>query len=334
MKKDKFVLRATLRFLAAARRANEGIASRRASDAEAVRALNFQRNSGRVAEAPSERGSAAAAEGGKNRPWSERNKFVLLVIFSALWAGASFAGQTPDAWQTLKGEHFVVYYRPDVPDDFAQTTMDSAENALQRITDNMGIIDDLEWAAEKRIKIYVYSDHDDFVTNGHQALWSHGAALVRLAKIVTYPEAGGFFDAILPHELGHIVFRHDIGLSAAVPLWFEEGVAIYQEKAKRLGSDKLVREAIKNGQFIPLSRLTGMRLYRNSNSQIVDLFYTESASAVHYLITQWGSLEFTMLLNELKSGTPFDKALHKVYLRFETIDDLNQAWVDYLQVQS
>ena len=108
-------------------------------------------------------------------------------------------------------------------------------------------------------------------------------------------------------------------------------MAIYQEKAKRLGSNKTVKEAIENGQFIPLSQLTGMRLYKDTKSQVVDLFYAESASVVYYLITELGEQEFYMLCNELKNNTPFEEALHKVYLRFKTIDDLNQAWVEYLQ---
>ena len=184
---------------------------------------------------------------------------------------------------------------------------------------------------EEQIKIYIYSDRDDFVKNGGQAVWAHGAAFAKAKTIKLYPDASGFFDTVLPHELGHIIFRDYIGFTADIPLWFEEGVAIYQEKAKRLGSNETVKEAIENGQFIPLTQLTGMRLYKDSKDQVVDLFYTESASVVYYLITELGEQEFYMLCNEIKNNTPFQEALHKVYLRFKTIDDLNQAWVDYLQ---
>ena len=92
-----------------------------------------------------------------------------------------------------------------------------------------------------------------------------GWLLHRPRRSKLYPDVNGFFDTLLPHELGHIIFRDYIGFTAAVPLWFEEGVAIYQEKAKRLGSNKTVKEAIENGQFIPLSQLSGVRLYKDSN---------------------------------------------------------------------
>jgi hypothetical protein len=256
--------------------------------------------------------------------------FKHIVIFiGLLFNGTAFADE-PSEWQQMKGQDFIVYYHPGVPDDFAQTTLDTAEQEFNRVSDNLGVTT-TGWAWDKKISIYIYSDRDDYVKNGGQAGWSHGAAFAQARTIRTYPDSAGFFDTILPHELGHIIFRYYIGFTPVVPLWFEEGVAIYQEKAKRLGSDKQVKEAIENGQFIPLSQLTGMRLYKNSDNQTVDLFYTESASVVYYLNTEFGEQEFQMLCTELKNGTPFDEALHKVYLRFENTDELNKEWLNSLQ---
>jgi hypothetical protein len=248
-----------------------------------------------------------------------------------LLANTSFADENPNSWQQMKGQEFIIYYRADVPEDFVQTTMDTAEEEFKRVTDNLGITNNQEWVLEKQVKIYIYSDKDDFVKNGGQAVWAHGVAFAQAKTIKLYPDATGFFDTLLPHELGHIIFRDYIGYTATVPLWFEEGMAIYQEKAKRLGSNKIVKDSIENGQFIPLSQLSGMRLYKDTKDHVVDLFYTESASVVYYMITELGDREFYMLCNELKNNTPFQEALHKVYLRFRTIDELNQAWTGYLQ---
>ncbi len=258
-------------------------------------------------------------------------KLKPLLCAGLLLATTSFADNSQDDWKQMKGQEFIIYYRADVPEDFVQTTMDTAEEEFKRVADNMGIINNRNRAWENQVKIYIYSERDDYVKNGGQATWSHGSAFAKARTIKTFPEAVGFFDTILPHELGHIIFRDYIGFTAVVPLWFEEGVAIYQEKAKRLGSKKSVQEAIENGQFIPLTQLSGMRLYKESKAQVVDLFYIESASAVYYLITELGEQEFYMLCDELKNNTPFQEALHKVYLRFRDLDDLNQAWVEYLR---
>jgi hypothetical protein len=242
----------------------------------------------------------------------------------------SFADEAKDAWQQTKGQDFIVYYRADVPEDFVQTTLDTAQEEFKRVSENLGVTNQY-WAMDDKIKIYIYTDEDDYVKNGGQAGWSHGAAFAQAKTIKAYPAISGFFDTILPHELGHIIFRAYIGFTAEVPLWFEEGVAIYQEKAKRLGANHSVKEAITKGQFIPLTQLSGMRLYKNSDHQVVDLFYTESASAIYYLITELGEQEFYLLCKELKNNTPFEEALHKIYLRFKNIDELNKAWVEYLQ---
>jgi len=260
-------------------------------------------------------------------------KKIKVLLFAALLllAKTSFADDNPNTWQQMKGQDFIIYYRANVPDDFVQTTMDTAEDEFKRVTDNLGITNNQSWTWRNQVKVYIYSDRDDYVKNGGQAIWSHGVAFAQAKTIKLYPDTQGFFDSLLPHELGHIIFRDYIGFTTAIPLWFEEGVAIYQEKAKRLGSNKIVQEAIENGQFIPLSQLSGMRLYKDTNNQVVDLFYTESASAVYYLITELGEQEFYLFCNELKNGTPFQEALHKVYLRFKTMDDLDQAWEQYLQ---
>ncbi len=255
----------------------------------------------------------------------------LIVIFLGSFHNFSFAVEEQNAWQQMKGQDLVIYYRATVPEDFVQTTMDTSEEEIRRVTDNFGITKPPAWSGDRRIKIYIYNDRDDYVKNGGQAAWSHGVAFSLARTIKTWPSANGFFDTILPHELGHIIFRNYIGFKADLPLWFEEGVAIYQEKAKRLGAEAVVKEALQKDKFIPLSQLTGMRLYKNSNNEVVDLFYAESASAFHYLITEYGEQEFYMLCEDIKAGIPFEEALHKVYLKFRTVSDLSLYWQQYLQ---
>jgi len=109
----------------------------------------------------------------------------------------------------------------------------NSENSYKEIYSNLGFTRYRYWTAGNRTKIYIYDDVDDFVSNGGQAHWASGVASARSKVIQTFPAAHGFFDSTLPHELGHIIFREFIGHDVRVPLWFEEGVAMYQEKAKQ-----------------------------------------------------------------------------------------------------
>ncbi len=233
-------------------------------------------------------------------------------------------------WDVQKGSNFIIYSR-DVPEDFVQTVMAQCEEDYQRISQNLGITRYQSWSWEKRASVYIYRDAEDYVNNGAQAGWSHGAALISSKTIKTYPSQSGFFDSVLPHELGHIILHEFIGPQTSVPLWFDEGVAMYQEKARRVGAHGAVRKSKINGQFIPLTQLTDMRLYTNSNDAEVQLFYAESASIVNFMITELGQAHFSRFCQELKRQVPFEEALAKVYISIKTIGDLNKKWVSFLE---
>jgi len=259
-----------------------------------------------------------------------RTCVALLVL--VLWGGGIAAADAKTDWQQVKGHNFIIYYRSEVPLDFVQTVMDEAEGDFRRVTENLGITRYQSWAWDKRASIYIYRDGDDYVNNGGPG-WSHGASLVATKTIKTYPAASGFFDSILPHELGHIILHEFVGPFAHVPLWFDEGVAMYQEKARRPGAHHDVRKSIENGQFIPLTQLTDMRLYNNTSQDVVDLFYTEAASAVNFMVTQLGEEHFYKLCRELKNETPFENALAKAYMRSRSVEELNKLWVKFLEEQ-
>jgi Peptidase MA superfamily len=131
----------------------------------------------------------------------------------------------------------------------------------------------------------------------------------------------------------HIILHEFVGPFAHVPVWFDEGVAMYQEKARRPGSHQVVKKAIENGQFIPLTQLTDMRLYNGTAQDTVDFFYTESASAVNFMITELGEEHFYKLCRELKDETPFEDALAKTYMRAKNLEELNKLWVKFLEEQ-
>ena len=121
-----------------------------------------------------------------------------------------------------------------------------------------------------------------------------------------------------------------MGEATPIPLWLEEGVAMYQEKAKRWGANKTVQEALRHGEFVPLKEIGFTTFAGDSDKKLVELFYAEAASIVYYMITEFGEYRFTNFCRELKSGKLFDEALHQAYIRFNDLEDLNKAWIQYL----
>ena len=233
-------------------------------------------------------------------------------------------------WQEEKSEHFIIYYK-SAPADFVENVEQMAEQYYHEISDNLGITRYQNWTYDKRARIYIYDDQDDYVNSAQQARWSHGAASAKTREIRTFPSAHGFFDSVLPHELGHIIFREFVGFNINLPLWLDEGVAMYQEKAKRWGANKSVQEAIKKKTFIPLEELTYMSLTQNTPQDMVELFYAESASIVYFMISEMGDNSFARFCKKLQQESTFDNALSASYMRIHTLVELNKAWMNYLK---
>jgi len=259
---------------------------------------------------------------------------VLFILCSVptVWAykAHQYKQKRDEDWKEYKKKHFIIYYK-EAPMGFVKNVEEAAEQYYQEITKNLGFTRYKGWTWNDRARIYIYDDREDYVESGKVVRWSHGMASPKTKVIRTFPAAHGFFDTTLPHELGHIIFREFVGFKARVPLWFEEGIAMYQEKAQRWGADRRVREALEDGRFIPLKDLALMRLTTRTPSDEVDLFYTEAASLVRFILDQQGRQRFARLCRELKKGDPFDWTFAYVYVRFKTMDDLNKAWVDYLK---
>jgi len=249
-----------------------------------------------------------------------------MILFVSMICGSSvFAAE----WHEYKRQRFIIYYK-NAPFDFVETVEETAGQYYLEITDNLGFMRHKGWNWDERAKIYIYDNADDYHTSGKQARWSHGVASPRDKVIRTFPSAHGFFDSTLPHELGHIIFREFIGFKARIPAWFEEGVAMSQEKARRWGAHDTVRQAIADGTFKPLDELSITSLRRATNKDLINLFYAESASVVNFLIGEYGQQRFVRFCRKLKEGGPFSWALDSVYVRFKNVADLNDAWVRYL----
>ncbi len=257
-------------------------------------------------------------------------KIFLRIVLVVFFLSAFNTVQAKEKWKEYKSRHFIIFYK-NAPKDFIKNVKKSSENYYSQIVDDLGFMRDRIWTWDERVSIYIYDDDEDYISSSHQAHWSQGSTLLGSKVIRTFPSAHGFFDSVLPHELGHIIFREYVGFKSKIPLWVDEGVAMYQEKAKRWGANKSVRKAIENGSFLPLKKLSRVRLTNNSSRETVDLFYAEAASVIYYLISSLGKFKFSLFCRNLRKGLPFERALEKTYYRFETVDDLNKAWLNYLR---
>ncbi|MBF0619005.1 MAG: hypothetical protein HQL19_02430 [Candidatus Omnitrophica bacterium] len=255
------------------------------------------------------------------------NSLIVFFMCCCCLPTSLMAAEVP--WHEVKSAHFQVFFK-HCPKAFVDSVVASAEQNYHDTMTTLGFTRYKSWTWQNRPKIYVFDGPEDY--KGSNMEWSAGTARIDQREIMTFPMAQGFFDSVLPHELGHIIFHEAIGMDNNIPLWLDEGVAMYLEKGQRLGADDAVRQAAREGKFISLEELGSMKLTNATGVSAVQLFYEEAASLVGFLLHRYETYRFDRLCRELNKGTPFEWALPKAYMELRTVSDLEKAWRKYLQL--
>ncbi|OPX28001.1 MAG: hypothetical protein B1H08_06725 [Candidatus Omnitrophica bacterium 4484_171] len=276
-------------------------------------------------------------------------RIIFFILCSVLLS--VFAFSTEKGPKEIKGKHFIVYYYAG-SEGFANEVLTKAEEYYVSIAKDLGYERYSEfWLWDKRVKIYIYPDHESYLKASSMPYWSHGMADYRNKVIMSYLRGKGFITSILPHEMTHLMFRDFVGFTGEIPLWLDEGVAQWEEKAKRnmnyiikdafrkkivlslhdmmkmdirniKGDDKIYVRYTKDGDTPLILVLTGKNL--------INLYYVEAVSLVGFLIKKYGSKKFTSFCRELRYGKSVEAALRAVYSSyFTTLDGLEKEWKKY-----
>lgn len=252
-----------------------------------------------------------------------RLKLLLLFLFLPVTVSAGALD-----WQLLKSTHFFIYYKgapQNTVDDLAQ----AAENCYNSITEELGFNRFDFWTWDRRARIYIFDNQQDYQKDTGAASWSAGQAIAANKLIKTFVTAPGFLNNVLPHELAHIIFREMVGFyNPAVPLWLEEGVATYQGENISLVKAKLA-DKIRTGDFIALSDLNRYGIPQKEDKARVELFYVESYSLVKYLISEYGRERFVFFCQSLRDSGNLGGALSKAY-SFSSLAAFEEGWKAYI----
>jgi hypothetical protein len=255
-------------------------------------------------------------------------KYILSLLLVLITYNPAIA--TDNNWHITKSTHFIVYYK-NAPENFIRELIDKSEDCYDKIASGLGFTRYNFWLWDNRAKIYIHDNTADYQSATGQPQWSGGSAIPGQKIIQTFPYAQGFFEKILPHEMGHIIFREFVGFNnPAVPLWLDEGVASYQEKPTYAAANAFVRKAINKGNFISLEGLAGFNPYSSASNESVQLFYAESFSVIDFLIKEFGRDKFVLFCQNLRDKKNLDRAIASSY-PFSNIRELNDAWQRYLK---
>ena len=274
------------------------------------------------------------------------------IILAAVLCAGPAAAADQSSWKELKGTHFIVYFTGE--ESFARDVLNSAERYYTRIAGELGYARYQDfWTWEKRCKIYVYPDHGSFLKSTGGAEWSHGLAEYNTKTIYSYAWHEGFLDSLLPHEIAHLIFRDFIGFKGEVPLWLDEGVAQWEEEAKRPQMKAMVKQLYEKEGLLTVKDMMKLDIRRLKDKEgvyvraaltkdgspgavflgsdnLVNTYYLQSVSMVGFLIEKFGGEPFTAFCRELRDGEPLEQALKSAYTTITTIAEFEKRWKEYL----
>jgi len=126
------------------------------------------------------------------------------------------------------------------------------------------------------------------------------------------PEANGDapdVEEVFLHELSHIAL-YDAVLGQHVPRWFNEGLAIHASHESRFLRQRTLLDATFSKKIIPLADLDQSFPERHYE---VSIAYAESADFVRFLLRESDRLRFASLIERVRKGTAFERALGDAY---------------------
>jgi len=240
---------------------------------------------------------------------------------------------TAEEWKVVKSEHFLVYYINNKK--FAREVLVRAEKYYSKIASDLNYSRyDNFWRWDNRAKIYLYKTHEDFMRATGKNPWIYGTVKYREKEIISYEWSAGFLDSLLPHEIAHLIFRDFVGFpdgdGKGIPLWIDEGVAQWEEEARRAQSAGIVRKLIKEKSYIPIAELMELDVRTKSDRALSDKFYAQAVTLVGYMIKEYGPSKFNLFCRQLRDGKSVDAALSFVYTNsMPNIKSLEEKWIKY-----
>jgi hypothetical protein len=226
-------------------------------------------------------------------------------------------------WQSLtstlpQGSELCLFWY-EGGDSFARELMDTCQEGLARLTQDIGTY------PERPVKIYIYASTSDL--KGAMIFpqeWTGGVAFTAFSTIAIGipPSELDWGKRALVHELTHLVV-HQATFSpyGQLPIWLDEGLAMYNEGELGPVFRSYLQEAILEDKLISVRSLCSPF---SAETEKARLSYAQSYSLVEYLLDNYGQDKMLVLLTILKQGSTYDEALTEVY-GFD-IDDLDARW--------
>jgi hypothetical protein len=231
-------------------------------------------------------------------------------------------------WTSQSTQHFVIFSQDSMTGKAVES---KAEYYLEKIRYDLNLPREVKWSTP--CEVYVVKDEGAWGTLVRSR--------VRLTSAVGFSSpvdreifVRGVNDPIavatFAHELSHVLI-YEFGEHRPVPLWLQEGLAIY-ESGELVGQGGLLREAMMQAKLMTFAQLhdTYRGRYPVAQDDLI-IFCLESSSVVDFLINRFGREKFSEFAHEVIWQSDITRAVRKVFTgQFTGANDLYNAWLQSL----
>ena len=212
-------------------------------------------------------------------------------------------------------------------EQFGDELMDTTTKSLDKLQREIGAQLDLP------VKIYIYANNSDMrsALQSNEVEWVGGQANPTLGIIVGVigPGDSAEIGRIIPHELSHQVLHQAIeNPYGGAPVWFDEGLAVYNQNQLDADFPDLVDNAARDGRLVPLEALSASF---PADPELAYQSYAQSQSVVAYIAETYGVEKLQGLVAAFNEALTAEEALQRVLSI--SVDELDTAWRATLPAQ-
>lgn len=225
-------------------------------------------------------------------------------------------------WHSLANEHVIVYWY-DRPDEFGVALSAAANQGYDHVASVTGV------TTERPARVVIYNSQRDFCAfyapNSCQD-WVGGQTFSGITVQWGFDQSWLVYD-VVPHELAHVFYDEVFSDTwMRVPTWFNEGIAVYNERTDHSWEMALVVGAAADGDLIPLRHM-GTQASGLAHDAI-DLWYAEAYSLVAFIADDFGEGKLGEVILSLADNHPLEETLQQT-LGMDLIE-FEMAWREWL----
>ncbi len=229
-----------------------------------------------------------------------KSRIFLSILFSLLLFSISSTQQQ----NLIATSHFQIFSQDK---NFGQVVGSILEKSYKSFTDFFGE------STAVPVKVYVAESKIEFqeLVGIELPEWSLAVAVPKRNVIVikspSWHKSGKSLSEVLQHELAHLFLFNYLD-DRYLPLWLNEGFAVWQSEKWGWDDRILMAKAVLTGSLLSLTKIDSLNRFPESKAQ---LGYAQSFLGVNYINSEYGEENFKKLLALLKNGENLDSAFLK-----------------------